>query len=343
MNRAAEFREAVIREMNYYSVQFHGCDSVYLGGGTPSMISEPDMEMFIQAVHSSINPAPDTEWTIEVNPDSITPAKLSRYRSLGINRISIGIQSLFDTELRFLGRRHTANDALIALQHCRDAGFDNLSVDLIYGFPSHNQCQWRQTLDHLLSLQPEHLSCYLLMVEPGTRLAKWIESGKQPDIDESLQTDLYLFTSAYLKDHGYLHYEISNFARGPDRMSRHNRKYWNHAPYLGIGPAAHSFQHGRRWWNVRSVPRYITQMMGNEPLIDGDETLTPDQIRWEQIYFGFRTMEGIALRLLQEQPQSDQWIERFQQDGYINIQGEQCFPTVRGFLVADLLTVHFMR
>lgn len=262
-------------------------------------------------------------------------------KELGFNRISLGIQSFNDRELLFLGRRHTAKEAETALILLRSCGFKNISMDLIYGFEGQSLKEWTKTLNHALSFQPEHLSCYQLTFEKQTIFEKMKDKGLIRPINEKEERTFFSATSQFLESHDYIHYEISSFARGKAYYSRHNNKYWHHIPYLGLGPSAHSFQESRRWWNVRSIRRYCELLEGGKAAIEGYENLTEDQLRLESISLGSRTKEGFDLKEIPYNRPSKDMLMRLQTSGLVYIKNNKVIPTKKGFLVADRLACCF--
>ena len=214
---------------------FKSFDTVYFGGGTPSILPPNQIERILNAVRIDLNLLPDTEITMEANPGDLDLAYLASLRNLGVNRLNIGVQSFNEEALKFLGRRHSVGQAFSAIENTRKAGFDNLGLDLIYGVPGQQVTSWLETLNHAVASEPEHLSCYQLTVEPHTPLGKRYAEGKFSLPSEDLQYKLFMMTSEILEDAGYVHYEVSNFAKGMAFASRHNQKYWDHTPYLGPG------------------------------------------------------------------------------------------------------------
>ena len=239
-------------------------DTVYFGGGTPSFFGAENLEKILDELQKRFHFGADPEITLEANPDSVTPQGLKRLVRAGFNRISIGVQSDQDDMLKRLGRPHTYEQARMAVVRAREAGFANLSLDLMFGLPNQTLTGWRDTLENVLRLKPEHMSCYALKVEPNTPLWEYRDCANLPNDD--VQADMYLAASEILQDHGYEHYEISNFAK-PGFRSRHNLKYWDCDEYLGIGPAAHSFIDGRRFFFPRDIESFIA---GCEPTDDGE-------------------------------------------------------------------------
>ncbi len=363
----ADWLAALEKEASLYQDRFGSFDTLYLGGGTPSLLDAAQISALIAGLRRHFSFAADTEVTLEANPDDLTPEKLQLYQDLGVNRLSVGVQSFHDRELVFLGRRHTARQTLQALEAARAAGFVNLSLDLIYGLPGQSLEDYRKTLEQALAFQPEHLSCYQLTYEAGTPLSRRKARGEVAAATEEAEREFFLFTSRFLEERSYLHYEISNFARlgEPDNKSnsqvinntkslyrkpetanrkpyfysRHNRKYWSHIPYLGLGPGAHSFQDGERWWNVRDVKTYCRALaQGWLPVAD-QEVLAPEQLRLEALYLGVRTSEGAPLELLRQYPGWEKTLTKLQKSGLMEVKRERAVPTLEGFLLADRLAL----
>ncbi|OHE23109.1 MAG: hypothetical protein A2X92_01175, partial [Syntrophus sp. GWC2_56_31] len=294
------FRSALHREMDLYRGWTASFDTLYIGGGTPSVLPEGDLEGLIIDIQTTFTIATGAEITIEANPADINDTLLTSLRRAGVNRLNIGIQSFDDGILALLGRRHNKKQAEAAVRAARRAGIENIGIDLIYGLPGQEGVPgqgmdaWLSTLRTAVALNPDHLSCYQLTLEEGTPLAERCSRGEVVLPEEALQADFFCNTSAFLEENGYLHYEISNFAR-PGRESRHNRKYWNHASCLGLGPAAHSFDGRRRWWNHRSVETYGEDLAVGKPPVADSELLSDEQLRLEALFLGLRTRRGIHL------------------------------------------------
>jgi putative oxygen-independent coproporphyrinogen III oxidase len=292
--------------------------------------------------------APDSEITLEANPDDLTADKLALYRDLGVNRLSLGVQSFDEAELRLLGRRHTSGQTVAGIELIRAAGFANLGLDLMYGLPGQSLDAWRRTLETAVRFNPEHLSCYQLTLAPETPMGQRHDDGQLTLPDEETQREFFLLTANLLTARGYLHYEVSNFARqGPQAgglchyCCRHNLKYWTRTPYLGLGPAAHSFQSGRRWWNVASVEEYSATLNAGAAPVAGTETLTPAQIRLEKLCLGFRTREGVSLETIREQPGGESVLAELTQAGLVRLDGDRIIATAQGLVVADRLPLWF--
>jgi oxygen-independent coproporphyrinogen-3 oxidase len=340
-DRVPDFLAALDQEARLYRDQFPAFDSLFLGGGTPSLLGEAHLAELMKILRCAFAFAPDSEITIEANPDDLTADKLALFRDLGVNRLSLGVQSFDEEELRFLGRRHTAKRTVDALGLIRAAGFTNLGLDLMYGLPGQTLDAWLQTLKKALSFAPEHLSCYQLTLAPETPLGRRLAAGQLTPLDEETQREFFLLTGQFLTARGYLHYEVANFARGEVSVCRHNLKYWTRTTYLGLGPAAHSFQAGRRWWNAASVTQYCASLNAGRPPVAGQETLTPAQIRLETLSLGFRTHEGVSLETIREQPGGDAILAELTQAGLLRVDHDRVIATPQGLVVADRLPLWF--
>ncbi len=322
---------AVCRELDLYRGSFPRFKTVYFGGGTPSLLSERQLGLLMERVRTSVSVVGDAECTIEVNPDDMSLEKARVLRSLGFNRLSIGVQSFDDGVLGFLQRRHTARQSLEAVEHAAAAGFENVSLDLMYGLPRQD---WQADLAQALRLQPAHLSCYQLTIKPGTVFFRMQqENSLSPESEDTLE-QLFLFADSFLGGAGYQHYEVSNYARDAACEARHNSRYWRHLPYLGLGPAAHSFDGHKRWWNVDSVQGYCRLLEdGAFPLAD-EETLSVEQLRLERLMLGLRTSRGAALA---DVGSDERTLAQLEREGLITVRSGRVVPTIRGMLVADRL------
>ncbi len=328
---------AVEQEAAHYEHIFTHFDSLYIGGGTPTLLDARTLTRLFDALHRHFAFSSDTEITMEANPDDVTPSGLSFIRSLGVNRLSFGVQSFNDRELAFLKRRHDSRGAAAAIGAAIDAGFSNVGLDLIYGLPGQTKKGWMATLEQAVSFGPTHLSCYQLTVEGEAPLAAMAREGAVSLPGEERVRSLFLLTSRFLESRGFLHYEVSNFASSERRFCRHNDKYWTHVPYLGLGPAAHSFDGRRRWWNHRSIADYCTALdEGKEP-VEGSEILTPEQLALEGCYLGLRTRRGVALGDLPESAMPA--VRQLKKARLVHVRGDRIIPSPRGFLVADSLPV----
>lgn len=245
-------------------------DTIYLGGGTPSQLEEKDFAQLFDHIYKVYPVNPAAEITLEANPDDLTPAYVNMLRGLPFNRLSMGIQTFKEDTLRLLHRRHTATQARQAYQRCREAGFHNISIDLMYGLPGETLEDWQKDLQTAISMHPEHISAYHLIYEEGTPLWKLKEAHKVEETDEDLSVSLFKELIHTLKAYGYEHYEISNFCQ-PGYYSRHNSSYWTGKKYLGCGPSAHSYDGISRQWNIASLSRYIQGIQQGTPYLEKEE------------------------------------------------------------------------
>jgi oxygen-independent coproporphyrinogen-3 oxidase len=327
-------------------------DTVYIGGGTPSVLEADDVARLVAAAFEYFRILPEAEVTMEVNPGTITLKKLTKYRRSGVNRLNIGVQSFHAENLRFLGRIHTVDQAVSSLVWARQAGFANVGLDLIYGLPAQKQNNWLEDLERAIDIYPEHLSCYMLTRESGTPLDKEVAAGRIRLAGEETLRGLFETTIDYLTAHGFLHYEVSNFARLAEAVdspwkSRHNSKYWSLAPYIGLGPSAHSFIEPERYWNRKSVQNYIRELRAGKLPVAEKEKLTREQLLMEAIYLGFRTTKGIDLAGLKQKFGIDFLkhfagiITDFEKEGFLKITETHCALTVQGMALLDSISAAF--
>ncbi|MDD7722678.1 MAG: radical SAM family heme chaperone HemW [bacterium] len=268
-------------------------ETIYFGGGTPSQLQAADFSRIFDTINRLFRVSDDSEITLEANPDDLQPAYVGMLRQFPFNRISMGVQSFDDDDLHFLNRRHDSRQAVRAVELCREAGITNLSIDLIYGLPGQTVGRWERNLEVAIRLDVPHLSAYHLIYEEGTALYKLLEAGRVTPVEESVSVDLFTLLIDRLTAAGYLHYEISNFAR-PGCFSRHNSSYWLGKSYLGLGPSAHSYNQQERMWNVSSLPIYIAGMEQGIPNVEREPL--PLETRYNDfIITGLRTMWGIDL------------------------------------------------
>ena len=286
--------------------------TVFLGGGTPSYLPAEAVGGLLDTVRRSFDLDPAAEITLEANPDDCADSRLRSHREFGVNRISIGVQSLDDRLLAMLGRRHDAAQAVDACHAVRAAGFENVSVDLMYGLPGQTIEDWRRTLDALSEMAPPHASLYCLTIERGTPMERWVDSGALPEPDPDLAAGMYELAEDTIARRGYRHYEISNWAL-PGFESRHNLVYWRNEPYLGVGPGAHSYLDGVRFWNLRSPREYVRrleQTVSHDspsqadagPAVEGSERIDRGLESAETLMLGLRLDEGVS---------SDEFAARF--------------------------------
>ena len=340
-----DYLAALQKEIKFYRKYFASFDTIYIGGGTPSLLQVEQLAGILSSVYNNYKIAADAEITLEANPGDISLEYLEALKSIGINRLNIGIQSFSDKILKFLGRRHSAKEAMAAISIARQAGFDNLGVDLIYGVFRGGIKSWNNTLQKAVALAPEHISCYQLSLDAQTPLYQRYAKENFSMLTEDAELKFFLTTSARLEAAGYIHYEVSNFARTEEFPSRHNMKYWRHTPYLGLGPAAHSFLDNKRWWNKPSVGDYIKELAEGKMPLDGSEKLSPDQLQLEALFLGLRTRAGIDLKLYQEKYGLDllaakkQVIEKLRENNLVTVERGFLKPTITGLAVADSLAL----
>jgi oxygen-independent coproporphyrinogen-3 oxidase len=272
-------------------------ETIYFGGGTPSILQISDLRFQIEKIRQTFNVSDKAEITLEANPDDINEEKLIGWKEIGINRLSIGVQSFFEEDLLWMNRAHNAEQAVCSLQLAVKY-FDNITMDLIYGHPLLTNEKWKQNVEKVIALNIPHISCYALTVEPKTPLSKMISEKKKEDIQQEKQAEQFLLLMDWLENAGYEHYEISNFAR-PGHRSRHNSSYWQGKKYLGLGPSAHSFNGESRQWNISNNNIYIESLEKNEISFE-KEVLTQIQKINEYIMTSLRTMEGLDLNKIPE-------------------------------------------
>ncbi len=288
-----DFTLALLKEISLQQnyLQQEPINTIYFGGGTPSLLSQQELEQIMAQLRQTFQIAPDTEITLEANPDDISAVQLANWKQAGINRLSIGIQSFFEEDLLWMNRAHSASQARACIELAREAGFYNISIDLIYGTPGLTDEKWQQNVVTALAFDIPHLSCYALTVEPGTALQKMIDLHKKEAVDPDKQARQFLLLMQWLKEAGYEHYEISNFAK-PGYTSRHNASYWAGTKYLGLGPSAHSFNGTSRQWNIANNALYIQSMAGHKLAFE-EENLTVTQRLNEYIMTALRTQTGL--------------------------------------------------
>ena len=294
------FLDALLKEISLQAgyLEEHDVETIYFGGGTPSLLTGEELGSVLTAIYSRFNITPGAEITFETNPDDINLEKLMEWKSRGINRLSIGVQSFYDEDLRWMNRAHDAGQAQNSIAQSQSAGFENITIDLIYGTPGLTDQKWKNNVEQAISLGIPHLSCYALTVEPSTALEKMIALKKSPPVNTDDQARQFGILMDALGEAGYEHYEISNFAL-PGKRSRHNSSYWQRQPYLGLGPSAHSFKGNTRQWNVSNNILYINSLSNNEVPFEF-EVLTPVQEMNEIIMTSLRTSEGLDLPALSD-------------------------------------------
>ena len=319
-----------------------GLDTVFFGGGTPSLLAPDDLATVLDALRAAFALAPEAEVTVECNPESVSAAKLAAYRASGVTRISLGVQTLDDSILPRLGRLHSAHGARAAFDAAREAGFGNVSVDLMYGLPDLDLDGWRSAVEAVLGWEPEHLSAYGLTLDAGS---VWGATGGPSLPPEDTVVDQYWALAETAAARGFEHYEVSNYAR-PGRRSRHNLRYWRAAEYLAAGPGGCGYVGDVRYANVRATPRYCDLVETGALPIDSSERLTSAQERGERLILGLRTSDGVPAAWLDERlsddgrlrARRDAWEER----GLLVTEGDRVRLTERGFLFSDAVFVDLL-
>lgn len=347
---ATRYVDAVIAEIRHeiVTVERTRIDTIYFGGGTPSLLKPDQLEQILAAVKEAFDVSDDVEITMEMNPGALAPETLRSFRHLGVNRASFGAQTFDDRELARLGRSHDTADTLNTFKDLRAAGFDNISFDLIAGLPGQSLERWQANVEQALSLRPEHLSFYLLEVHAGTPLAEHIQRGIQPKPDEDLASVMYGLMLDRAIEAGYEHYEISNLSL-PGFASRHNTKYWTGVAYFGFGCSAHSYD-GRhhRWSNERDINRYLQAVENGVPAVVEEQLLTADDIRSEAMFLGLRMMRGVDVKRHRDLFGVDPSLEhendlaRFLEAGLIEIDGDLLRLTRAGALMSNEVFAAFV-
>lgn len=335
-----EFVAALLKEIqlqqNYLPAE--PVNTIYFGGGTPSLLTIDELSSVLQTIRQTFTVAADAEVTLEANPDDIVEEKLQHWKQAGINRLSIGVQSFFEEDLRWMNRAHTAQQAIGNLQLARQY-FDNITIDLIYGTPTLPDDKWQHNVQQAIALGITHLSCYALTVEPGTALAHMVKKHTTIDVNTEDQARQFLLLMDWMQQAGYEHYEISNFAL-PSKRSRHNSSYWQGASYLGLGPSAHSFNGQSRQWNVANNALYINSLKEGKVPFE-IEHLTNTQRLNEYIMTSLRTVEGLNLNYVTGQfgPKAAATLQReatqFMETGKMQLNNGYLQLTKEGKLFAD--------
>lgn len=323
-------------------------DTIYFGGGTPSLLTPSQLDHILSALHREFNIVRGSEVTLEMNPGTVSRDQLRTFRQLGVNRASFGAQTFDDAELAKLGRSHSSADTLKTFHELRAAEFDNVSFDLIAGLPGQTLAAWQRNIEQSLVLQPEHLSFYLLEVHSGTPLADHIRRGLQPVPDEDLAAVMYEWMIERAAEAGYEHYEISNLSR-PGYASRHNTKYWTGAPYFGFGCSAHSYDgRARRWSNERDVLRYVESVEKSASPVVEEHELTEADLRAEALFLGMRMMHGVDVSEYNElfgvdlHAQRQAELDRFREAGLVEFDGDVIRLTRNGALMSNEVFASFV-
>jgi oxygen-independent coproporphyrinogen-3 oxidase len=334
--RVERFLDALLKEIGEWAPRLRP-RTIFLGGGTPSALSIPQFEKLLSGLKSQLDLSMLEEWTIEMNPATVAADKAALLRDAGINRISMGVQSWDDQVLKSLGRTHDADKAEESFRILRQAGFDNISIDLIFGVPGQSLESWRSSLERSLRLAPEHLSAYGLTYEEDTEFFRKLGRGEMAP-DEGLEADQFELTAELLGHAGYLQYEVSNYSL-PGRQSQHNSAYWSGKDYLGLGPSAFSTVGTRRWRNIRETGIYSDTTLNGKTAVDFEEVVTAGLKTSERAAFGMRTVEGLPLS------EASLWeaeLRCIEKEGLVHRSADRWLLTPRGRLLADTVAEIFV-
>ena len=345
---AARYVSAVVDEIVSSPDAGARVDTIYFGGGTPSLLTSAQLDQLLSVLHRQFDVDSESEITLELNPGTVSRDQLRAFRELGVNRASFGAQTFDDAELAKLGRSHTSTETLKTFDELRATGFDNVSFDLIAGLPGQTLVGWQRNIEQSLALQPEHLSFYLLEVHAGTPLADHIRRGLQPVPDEDLAAMMYEWMLERAAGAGYEHYEISNLSK-PGFSSRHNTKYWTCEPYFGFGCSAHSFDGcSRRWSNQRDVLRYVECIEQHRSPVVEEHKLSDTDLRAEKLFLGMRMMRGVDLREYNElfgvdlREEHRDELDRFRAAGLVEFDGDLIRLTRNGALMSNEVFAAFV-
>lgn len=340
--------EALKREIKLIALKHPGMHltSIFIGGGTPTYISSQYMQDILQTVQACFDIQKEAEISIEANPGTFDFFRLQKYREMGINRLSIGLQAWQDRLLKKLGRIHTQKEFLKGFQAAKEAGFQTINIDLMLGLPDQSLEDWKETLRQVSSLNPTHLSCYSLIVEEGTPFYTIQEQGKLK-LDEDLEREMYYYTKEYLKKQGYNHYEISNFAKQGFEC-KHNLLYWDVKPYIGVGAAAHSFINGVRYANISLLPKYIEELSHNRLPVAKEHTVTKQELIQEFMFLGLRKIEGVSKQNFHQKFGKSiekvyrDVLQELQDEKLLQIKGDNIFLTSKGLDFANRVFQAFL-
>lgn len=322
-------------------------DTIFLGGGTPSLLNAGQLERIWQTLHQHYHIDPDGEFSLESNPGTLDLAKLQHMKSLGFNRLSMGVQSFNPAELSALGRIHSVDEVYDNFENARAAGFENINLDLMTAFPGITPDSFQHSLNEIIRLRPEHISCYTLIFEPNTILYKRMLRGETGPLSNDEEAGYYEIAREFLGSAGYEQYEISNFSRGKQMRCRHNLIYWQHLPYLGFGPSAHSFWDQRRFANKRSLMVYLQKLKAGELPLDFSETLSENDLMFEYIFLNLRLKDGVDLQVFRERfgqeidQQYGEVLRELQQKDLIELGETHLRLSKQGWMVADDVAAYF--
>ncbi|MFZ0389739.1 MAG: radical SAM family heme chaperone HemW [Calditrichia bacterium] len=349
LQQRSAFVKALLHEIEMAAPEFERFtfDTIFLGGGTPSLLSIESLQSIWAHLHTHFKIAPEGEFTLEANPGTLKSGELRQIREAGFNRLSLGAQSFNEPDLHFLQRIHDVPAIYDGYWQARDAGFANINLDLMTAFPGLSMEAFLNTLKCAVELQPEHISCYTLIFEPDTPFYRRLQKGELRPLDNDSEADFYQKAFQFLESNGYTAYEISNYSREADLDCRHSLKYWDHQPYLGLGPAAHSFISPRRWQNVRSLPHYLNRIEKGKMAVKNYEQLDSMTLEFEYIFLHLRLRQGLKFSLFQERfdksflEEYNDTVRSLQQNGLIALSSDAVFLTEKGWLLADEVAASF--
>jgi oxygen-independent coproporphyrinogen-3 oxidase len=352
------FLDALVSEMNMTRESKKVFDTLYIGGGTPSVLDINVIDNIIKTAHQCFNITSNTEITMEINPGTVTLEKLKEYRKAGVNRINIGVQSFDAAHLDFLKRIHSEKEARMAVKWAQKSGYENIGIDLIYGIPGQTTSSWLKDLHSAVECHPQHLSCYMLSFEPGTTMHKDLKNSVFNPLPDHLVCELFETTQSVLNANEYVQYEISNFARevidesgiksAQSNISQHNSKYWNFSPYIGLGPSAHSFIEPQRFWNHSNVKTYIQELSTGRLPRAGKESLSREQLMIEAVYLGLRQAKGIDVEAFDKkfgvnfEKIHAETIADLREKGLMEFSKDRCALTPKGMLYLDSIATQFI-
>ncbi|NIM02189.1 MAG: radical SAM family heme chaperone HemW [Acidobacteria bacterium] len=339
--------ESLLAEIELHAGESPTFDTIYFGGGTPSRLEPGDLDRIVARIGERLATTDDPWVFLEANPEDVTPEAAAAWKRTGVRTVSLGVQSFDAEELAFLGRTHSADRARDAIGICRETGFHTVSIDLIYGLPGQTTDAWHRRLDAAIETEPDHLACYQLTIHERTRFALLEKRGELTQMPDEGQAAVFRATHEHLNAAGYAGYEVAAFAIDPEHRSSHNMKYWNHTPYLGLGPSAHSFDGEKRWWNHRKMDPWQREIERGVKPIDSEETLSRRELLLEALMIGLRTYRGIDTADIERRFDTDllaanrELVERLHVNGLILHHGSRLIPTLDGLAVADSLAAMF--
>lgn len=345
--RKAEFINSICREIESYSDNLGDMefDSVFFGGGTPSLLNYEDFSVLFESLYKNYKISPASEITIEANPGTLNQSKLAELKKLPVNRLSFGVQSFIDTELKYLTRIHSSDEAADAVRAAQDSGFDNINIDLIFALPDQSLDNWKYNLIKAIELNTQHISAYSLIFEEGTALYSMLRSGKAKQADIELEQQMYEYTMDFLDNSGFIQYEISNYSK-PGYECRHNLKYWTLEEYIAFGPSASSYIGNKRWTNVKNIGRYIELVDSGKNAYDFIETIDEGTSITEHIFLGlrsrgidladFRTRHNIDFKKCYAEP-----INILLKNGFAELDSDRFALTRKGYALCDEIAAKY--